>query len=817
MLPPVLIGSTSTSLDLTWQSPGSDGGCEVTSFALLRDNGIEDAIDEPVDAGTIANQPNLFEHTVDMTGYTGKEVRFKLQVTNDMGTTTSTGYLTALVAGIPETPVEVTVNIDETSGSQLSFTIPEITNDGGSYIATYHVEMDDGDGGEFETISGYPEDSLKTDFLITSGIQISNTYAVRYRVRNSIGWSEYSDVTYILAAESPSRPSRPTYVSSTSTELVIEFGTSASNGGAEITTYTIQVDKEDGNGFVDLSDYTESTTTQTLAIDALDTNALQPGQIYRFRSYATNSATFTGYSLELRIAAAQLPGQPSSGPEWVESLSTTTSIAVSWDEVADTEISTTGYKLYRDGGNDGEFELVYNGANRPGQRTYLSTGLTQGTYYRFKYTGLNFNGEGDESDEVLIPACLSPSGLTSPVFTSGTSTTITLEWSAPTFLGGCDLTGFKLYQGTTSDSTLTAEVDTDLNTNPSARGYTITFASGNEGTVYRFQLEALTDAGTVKSGITQVKLAAVPDAPPTGPSRIATLTNDTHITIEILSDAQEYNGGTLKRVNVQMDNGGDGDYNDIIGPDETCIDSIFTISDNIVAGQTYQFRYRIMNENGWSEFSPVSKITAASAPSSPPMPTLVSATSSQISLAFSRPEYNGGVSITKYELYINDCDQTSEPETLVTGYTDNAMSYDVTTAEITSLTGGEICSFKFRAINGEGYFADSSIFSAAMADEITTISAPTKVDEESSQSSITITWDAPSGTQAPGGNVRGYRVYMRKADGGEKTLVYEKPNIRTVTKYTATGLESAEEYIFSVQVYQFNGWAAESSETSIKV
>jgi titin len=620
----------------------------------LRDNGIGDAIDEDVDSATIANKPSLFEHTVDMTSYTGMQVRFKLQVTNEMGTTTSTGYLTALVAGIPPTPAEVTINTYETSGSQLSFTIPEITDDGGSYIDTYHVEMDDGESGEFVTISGYPEDSLKTHFVITSGIQLSNTYGVRYRVRNSIGWSEYSDVTYILAAESPSRPSRPTYISSTSTQLVIEFGTSDSNGGAEITSYTIQVDKEDGSGFVDLSAYTESTTTQTLTIDGADASALQPGQFYRFRSYATNSASFTGYSYELRIAAAQLPSQPSSGPEWVESLSTITSIGVTWDAIANTEIDTTGYKLYRDGGNDGEFELVYNGVNRPGRRTFVSENLTQGTYYRFKYSALNFNGEGTESDEVLIPACLSPSGLSSPVFTSGTSTTITLEWSAPTYLGGCDLTGFKLYQGTTADSTLTTEVDTALNDNPSAREYTITFSGTDAGTVYRFQLEAITRAGSVKSGVTQVKLAAVPDAPPTGPSKIASRTNDTHITVEILSDTQNYNGGTLKRVNVQMDNGGDGEYFDIIGPDETCVDTIFTISDNIVSGRTYQFRYRIMNENGWSDFCPVTTVTAASTPSSPPKPSLVSATASQISLAFSRPDYNGGASITKYELYIND-------------------------------------------------------------------------------------------------------------------------------------------------------------------
>ena len=144
------------------------------------------------------------------------------------------------------------------------------------------------------------------------------------------------------------------------------------------------------------------------------------------------------------------------------------------------------------------------------------------------------------------------------------------------------------------------------------------------------------------------------------------------------------------------------------------------------------------------------------------------------------------------------------------------MSYTVPLADIASLSGGEICAFMFRAINAEGNYADSAFFSAAFADEVTTVNTPTKVNDESSQTSITISWDEATSTQLPGGQVRGYRVYMRKADGGEKTIVYEKNNLKTVRSYTATGLETAEEYIFSVQVYQYNGWTAESSEVTIR-
>ena len=804
--PPTLIESTSTTLRLAWTSPGSNGGCSITGFDLFRDDGEGGDINIPVDSATISGNPNLFEHTVTLAALTGKQVRFKLQVSNEMGSTLSPGFLTALVAGLPTKPDSI---VAVKMPSKVAFTIPERTDTEILYWS-YHVEMDDGERGEFRTISGYPVDSLKTDFEISSGIQISKTYGVRYRIKNSIGWSEYSDVTYILAAEEPSIPSRPTYVSSTSTELVVQFGTSTSNGGAPITSYTIQIDKEDGNGFSDLSTYTDSTTLQTLDIDGTDPTKLQPGQMYRFRSYATNEEAYVSYSHELRIAAAELPAE-ASPPQWVQSLSNTTSVAVTWSAVPNTQIPTLGYKLLRDGGNDGDYTVIYNGINRPGQRTFVSHNLTTGKFYRFKVVALNSNGSGPESDESLIAACMPPSGLASPVFVSSTTTQITLKWNAPERVNGCGLIGFKLYQGTTSDAIPTAEVDTNLNSNPFARSKTITFDVSNKGTKYRFQLEAFNIAGSVKSGITEVVLAGVPDAPADGPSRIASLTNSTHITIEILKTIPDLKGGTLKRVHVQVDQGGEGNYTDIAGPNMTCVDTIFTITES--QGRTRGFRYRIMNENGWSDFSPVSRIAAVSAPSTPPRPQLVSAT--QLSCTLRLDVITAG--IAKAELYINDCDQASEPNNLVTGYTDNGSQYTVTLAEIASLSGGEICAFKLRAIDADGNYADSSILSVAFADKAAKPNAPYKVVSDSTQTSITVAWDEVVGTQTPGGEIRGYRLYMRKANGGEKKIVYERLNLKSIRKFTLTELNTGEEYIFSVQAYQLNGFTDESDSTSIKV
>ena len=244
ILPPTLVSSTSTTVTLSWTSPGNNGGWQVTGFGLLRDNGNGGDITTSVDSGTISGNPNLFEYKVTLAGLTGKLVRFQLQVTNEMGTTTSIGYLAALVAGLPGTPANIVALSDNISGTQIAFMIPEVTDDGGSSIETFQVMIDDGAGGTFNTISGYLINSLKTDFIINSGIQMGSTYRVMYVLKNKIGWAT-SGITYIFTVQAPSTLDSPVYVSSSSTTLVIRFGVSESNGGSTITSYNVQIDKED--------------------------------------------------------------------------------------------------------------------------------------------------------------------------------------------------------------------------------------------------------------------------------------------------------------------------------------------------------------------------------------------------------------------------------------------------------------------------------------------------------------------------------------------------------------------------------------------
>lgn len=64
--------------------------------------------------------------------------------------------------------------------------------------------MDDGLGGDFTEIAR--DDPMEMSISITEGVITGRLYRVRYRCQNMIGYSDYSDVAYILTAVQPAQP-----------------------------------------------------------------------------------------------------------------------------------------------------------------------------------------------------------------------------------------------------------------------------------------------------------------------------------------------------------------------------------------------------------------------------------------------------------------------------------------------------------------------------------------------------------------------------------------------------------------------------------
>lgn len=104
-----------------------------------------------------------------------------------------------------------------------------------------------------------------------------------------------------------------------------------------------------------------------------------------------------------------------------------------------------------------------------------------------------------------------------------------------------------------------------------------------------------------------------------------------------------------------MDDGIGGDFRSLVGA-ESQGDSLatdYSISAGIQPGGLYRFRYRARNVNGWSGWSSLSYIRAASVPARPPRPLLLSVDATTIRVQLVRASHDGGSAILGYELYRN--------------------------------------------------------------------------------------------------------------------------------------------------------------------
>lgn len=81
-----------------------------------------------------------------------------------------------------------------------------MTGDHGSTITSYHIEIDDGNGGDFRELQGLTLDSLALTGMLDVNVLSGVYYRFKYRAKNEIGYGPFSDITYILTASIPEVP-----------------------------------------------------------------------------------------------------------------------------------------------------------------------------------------------------------------------------------------------------------------------------------------------------------------------------------------------------------------------------------------------------------------------------------------------------------------------------------------------------------------------------------------------------------------------------------------------------------------------------------
>ena len=182
-----------------------------------------------------------------------------------------------------------------------------------------------------------------------------------------------------------------------------------------------------------------------------------------------------------------------------------------------------------------------------------------------------------------------------------------------------------------------------------------------------------------------------------------------------------------------------------------------------------------MNAYGWSSFSDITYVLAATIPEAPPKPEFVSATTVTISLSFSLSTDNKGSAITGYKLYMNTgTDGSAFSE--VTSYTSSSFALTHTVDATDGIVDGKIYQFYWVAVNTYGDSDASEILKVAAADEPAQPSAPDINYDYSTKTSAYIEWTAVADGTSPGGLITGYDLYMDDGMGGDFDLIYSTVN-----------------------------------------
>lgn len=247
----------------------------------------------------------------------------------------------------------------------------------------------------------------------------------------------------------------------------------------------------------------------------------------------------------------------------------------------------------------------------------------------------------------------------------------------------------------------------------------------------------------------------------------------------------------------------------VIGCSENSLETTFTVANEITSGTMYRFKYRSKNINGQSDWSPITYITAATVPARPPAPTFDTATANSITLSFSPSTDSKGSEITEYELFING-GGSSSVFSKVSSYDGSSLSHTITQAT-DSVVPGTIYKFQYRAINAYGQSDFSDEVEAGVSSFPTAPNSPSKVEADSGETFITLSWSSVADTELP---VIGYILNIDDGFGGDMAVLYDGSNQPNVLQYTSTGLITGLSYTFTVQAVNYNGASSESTDVS---
>ena len=307
---------------------------------------------------------------------------------------------------------------------------------------------------------------------------------------------------------------------------------------------------------------------------------------------------------------------------------------------------------------------------------HVVNGLTNGTRYCFVIV----RGE--------LPYVVSNMASATPAARPGAPTgltaiagngQVTLSWTAPASDGGSQVSGYNVFDGTTTDLSRSAPVT-------NVTGTTVTLPALTNGTTYYFQVAAVNTAG---QGPLSDEVSAVPVTVPGAPTGLTAKPGNAQVTLSWTAPAS--NGGSKVSgydlyVGTTADLSGNAPVARVTG-------TVVTVT-NLINGTRYYLGVTAVNRVG--EGRPSNEVSAVPL-TLPGAPTGVTATpgNSRVTLSWAAPT-SGGAAISGYFIF-EGTRPGGENRNPVNGSLVTATSYT-----IPGLTDGTTYYFRVIAVNAAG-------------------------------------------------------------------------------------------------------------------
>jgi hypothetical protein len=729
-----IVNFTPLTTEENIDTSATNGGSEITNYTIT--SNPESIV---VSSST---SPIIITGLTNGTSYT-----FTMTATNMVGQGPASNVSSPVIpAGIPEIPTELVA----TPGNaliDLSWTAPynngaEITN----YVIEYKLRSD-----ENWIQVGHAVSPLTT--ITITDLVNGSLYDFRVSAYNSAGTSEMSSP--LVSGTPRTIPGQPviTNVERGDGQVIVNFTAPVSNGGSEITNYTITSDPQ---GIV-----------QTGSTSPIIIGGLTNGTPYTFTVKATNVVGDGPVSTSsVSVIPAGVPGK-ATGVTAVAGNGQATITFV--EPLSDGGSTITGYTVYsNNGGTDSNASST--------NLSHVVTGLANGTTYTFTVVAQNNVGNGLASD-ASVPITL-PTVPTIPLNIAAEvkSSSVKLTWSDPASTGGSAITDYIIeYKLTTGGDWVPFDDEIGID-----KFVTVTGLSN--GTSYDFRVSAKNIVGTseVSSFVSatpgepaQVRIMGFPDLTNTSIGTDIKITNEGLI---------EYEYQYTWCVTIAADNlcgGGDDVFSasnaKLIEPGH---DFDFIATSTVSTPGDYFFHIKVL----YGSASSTSFSSFAAVATFPDPPTSVSAVAgnADATISFTIPASNGGSPITNYTV-------TSNPGGLI----GNGVNTPIV---VTGLTNGTAYTFTMSATNIVG----TGLSSSPPTSPVTPVTVPDIVSSLSASAGDTqvgLFWSSPF---SDGGSPITDYIIEYKLSSDISWSIFADP-VSVVTTATVTGLTNNLSYDFRIK------------------